>query len=188
MTTGAGARSAAGEYALVAGGGASDKYRFVYGSGILTVTRVPVTIVLENLIQSYTGQGLTPNAKSSVADVALTLTYNGSAVRPVLPGSYTVVASPSEANYTGGATGTLVIERAEQYVTIQPLALKVPLKCASGPVAVVMGDEETGLSNDTWKLCDAHVKIPLSAKGVGSLNVSVAAGVITYEVVRQRAK
>jgi 23S rRNA (guanosine2251-2'-O)-methyltransferase len=58
----------------------------------------------------------------------------------------------------------------------------------SGPVAVVMGDEETGLSTNTWKLCDAHVKIPLSAKGVGSLNVSVAAGVITYEVVRQRAK
>jgi len=28
----------------------------------------------------------------------------------------------------------------------------------------------------------------LSAKGVGSLNVSVAAGVITYEVVRQRTK
>jgi hypothetical protein len=63
VTTGAGVRSAAGEYALVAGGGTSDKYRFVYGSGILTVTRVPVTIGLENLIQSYTGQGLTPNAK-----------------------------------------------------------------------------------------------------------------------------
>ena len=58
----------------------------------------------------------------------------------------------------------------------------------SGPVAIVMGDEETGLSTNTWKLCDAHVKIPLSANGVGSLNVSVAAGVITYEVVRQRSK
>ena len=58
----------------------------------------------------------------------------------------------------------------------------------TGPIAIVLGDEETGLSVDTWKLCDAHVKIPLSAKGVGSLNVSVAAGVITYEVVRQRAK
>ena len=58
----------------------------------------------------------------------------------------------------------------------------------TGPIAIVMGDEETGLSVDTWKLCDAHVKIPLSAKGVGSLNVSVAAGVITYEVVRQRSK
>ncbi|MCX6175835.1 MAG: 23S rRNA (guanosine(2251)-2'-O)-methyltransferase RlmB [Flavobacteriaceae bacterium] len=58
----------------------------------------------------------------------------------------------------------------------------------TGPIAIVMGDEETGLSIDTWKLCDAHVQIPLSAKGVGSLNVSVAAGVITYEVVRQRTK
>ncbi len=57
-----------------------------------------------------------------------------------------------------------------------------------GPIALVLGDEETGLSPDTWKLCDAHVKIPLSPNGVGSLNVSVATGVITYEVVRQRQK
>ena len=56
----------------------------------------------------------------------------------------------------------------------------------TGPIAIVMGDEETGLSVDTWKLCDAHVKIPLSSKGVGSLNVSVAAGVCLGETVRQR--
>jgi len=56
----------------------------------------------------------------------------------------------------------------------------------SGPVAVIMGSEETGLSADTWKQCDALVKIPLSPKGVGSLNVSVATGLVTYEVLRTR--
>ena len=58
----------------------------------------------------------------------------------------------------------------------------------NGPIAVVMGSEETGLSADVWKLCDQKVKIPLSPNGVESLNVSVATGVIIYEVVRQRAK
>lgn len=58
----------------------------------------------------------------------------------------------------------------------------------SGPIAIVMGSEETGLSTDTWKQCDEVVKIPMSSKGVGSLNVSVAAGLVTYEVLRNRLK
>jgi 23S rRNA (guanosine2251-2'-O)-methyltransferase len=57
-----------------------------------------------------------------------------------------------------------------------------------GPVAVIMGSEETGLSVDVWKLCDQLLKIPLMPKGVESLNVSVASGIFVYEVLRQRTK
>lgn len=53
------------------------------------------------------------------------------------------------------------------------------------PVAVIMGSEETGISQEYLKLSDQHVKIPMSGK-VGSLNVSVATGVIIYEAIRQR--
>jgi 23S rRNA (guanosine2251-2'-O)-methyltransferase len=48
------------------------------------------------------------------------------------------------------------------------------------------GDEEKGLGTDTRKLCDTLFKIPMVSGGVGSLNVSVAAGVSLYEIVRQR--
>jgi 23S rRNA (guanosine2251-2'-O)-methyltransferase len=57
----------------------------------------------------------------------------------------------------------------------------------TGPIAVIMGSEDSGLSMDTWKLCDVHFKIPLSPFGVGSLNVSVATGVAVYEALRQRS-
>jgi len=57
----------------------------------------------------------------------------------------------------------------------------------SGPLAIVMGSEETGLSADAWKLCDVHFKIPLHQNGVESLNVSVAAGIAMYEKTRQQA-
>jgi 23S rRNA (guanosine2251-2'-O)-methyltransferase len=57
-----------------------------------------------------------------------------------------------------------------------------------GPVAIVMGSEETGISLDIAKLCDQLLKIPLSPNGVESLNVSVASGIFVYEVNRQRAK
>lgn len=53
------------------------------------------------------------------------------------------------------------------------------------PVAIVMGAEDTGVSQNVMRLCDTQVAIPIMGK-IQSLNVSVAAGVMIYEVVRQR--
>lgn len=53
------------------------------------------------------------------------------------------------------------------------------------PIAIVMGAEDTGISPDVLRLCDTIVSIPQFGN-IGSLNVSVAAGVMMYEVVRQR--
>lgn len=55
----------------------------------------------------------------------------------------------------------------------------------SGPLAVVVGSESTGMRPLTRKHCDATVHIPTVA-GFSSLNVSVAAGVILFETLRQR--
>lgn len=55
----------------------------------------------------------------------------------------------------------------------------------STPVALVMGAEDVGISPEILRLCDTRVSIPMFGK-IGSLNVSVAAGVMMYEVVRQR--
>ncbi len=55
----------------------------------------------------------------------------------------------------------------------------------SDPVAIVMGAEDTGVSADILRLCDEMVRIPIKGK-ISSLNVSVAAGVLIYETVRQR--
>jgi len=53
------------------------------------------------------------------------------------------------------------------------------------PVAIVMGAEDVGIDPEVIKQCDTFVSIPMFGK-IGSLNVSVAAGVMMYEVVRQR--
>ena len=55
----------------------------------------------------------------------------------------------------------------------------------AGPTVLVMGAEDTGISPEVMKLCDTRVSIPMFGH-IGSLNVSVAAGVMMYEVVRQR--
>lgn len=53
------------------------------------------------------------------------------------------------------------------------------------PTALVMGAEDKGISPHIFKACTTKVSIPMFGN-IGSLNVSVAAGVIMYEVVRQR--
>lgn len=55
----------------------------------------------------------------------------------------------------------------------------------AGPVALIMGSEEDGISDELLRSADELAKIPLKGK-IGSLNVSVAAGVALYEVVRQK--
>ena len=55
----------------------------------------------------------------------------------------------------------------------------------SEPLAIVMGAEDEGVSPEILRLCDNMVKIPMLGT-IDSLNVSVAAGVLIYEAVRQR--
>ncbi len=54
-----------------------------------------------------------------------------------------------------------------------------------GPLAVILGSEDSGISAELLKVADYLVKIPLAGK-IESLNVSVAASVILFEAVKQR--
>jgi 23S rRNA (guanosine2251-2'-O)-methyltransferase len=55
----------------------------------------------------------------------------------------------------------------------------------AGPVGIIMGSEERGVSIELLKDADHWVSIPMKGK-TSSLNVSVAAGIILFEVMRQR--
>ena len=55
----------------------------------------------------------------------------------------------------------------------------------SEPCAIVMGNEETGISKEVLHHADEKIKLPITGK-TQSLNVSVACGAILYEAVRQK--
>jgi 23S rRNA (guanosine2251-2'-O)-methyltransferase len=55
----------------------------------------------------------------------------------------------------------------------------------TGPTAIIMGSEEDGISNELIRLSDHLAKIPMFGE-IESLNVSVSAGVLIYEAIRQR--
>jgi 23S rRNA (guanosine2251-2'-O)-methyltransferase len=54
-----------------------------------------------------------------------------------------------------------------------------------GPAALILGGEDMGISSQILSMADLVIKIPLTGK-IASLNVSVAAGILLYEVSRQR--
>lgn len=55
----------------------------------------------------------------------------------------------------------------------------------AGPLAIVMGSEGRGLRRLTRECCDFSLRLPMRGS-VASLNVSVAAGIVLYEALRQR--
>ncbi len=60
-----------------------------------------------------------------------------------------------------------------------------PLADLKGPAALVLGSEDQGISPHLLALADKNVRIPMTGRIV-SLNVSVAAGILLYEITRQR--
>ncbi|MBK8614808.1 MAG: 23S rRNA (guanosine(2251)-2'-O)-methyltransferase RlmB [Flavobacteriales bacterium] len=57
----------------------------------------------------------------------------------------------------------------------------------TGPIVVVMGSEETGISPAMLRLADQLVRIDMAGK-IGSLNVSVATGIVLNQVLQRRLK
>ncbi len=56
----------------------------------------------------------------------------------------------------------------------------------TGPVAIVVGGEGKGIRRKVLERCDQTVSLPMLGN-VGSLNVSVAVGIVAYEVIKQRS-
>ncbi len=57
----------------------------------------------------------------------------------------------------------------------------------TGPIGLVIGNEGSGVSELVKKKCDFVASIPMKGE-IDSLNASVAAGILSYEIVRQRMK
>jgi 23S rRNA (guanosine2251-2'-O)-methyltransferase len=65
-------------------------------------------------------------------------------------------------------------------------AVNVSQALLTGPSALILGSEDAGISRELLSLSDIQVKIPMTGK-IASLNVSVAAGIFLFEILRQRS-
>jgi hypothetical protein len=82
----------------------------------------PCSVVIANLSQVYDGTARPVSATTAPTGLALAVTYNGSSSAPVAAGTYQVVATVTDPNYTGCTTNTLVISKATASVQIASLS------------------------------------------------------------------
>ncbi|HKK41665.1 MAG TPA: 23S rRNA (guanosine(2251)-2'-O)-methyltransferase RlmB [Bacteroidales bacterium] len=68
-------------------------------------------------------------------------------------------------------------ERSDSVASGEPL---------TGPSALILGSEDKGISRELLDLSDHRISIPMTGT-INSLNVSVAAGILLYEIIRQRS-
>ena len=123
-----------GSYTITATFMPADTNDYVSGETIsasYTVTQSTASVTLGNLAQIYNGTMRSATAVTVPANLNVVFTYNGSSTPPVLAGSYTVVATVSDADYKDVATGTLVVAKAlPDFVAVTSSAASVVLQNA----------------------------------------------------------
>ena len=91
-------------------------------SGDLVMSKATASVVLGALAQTYDGTARVVSATTTPEGLNVDLTYDGSTEAPTGAGSYDVVATVDEANYSGSARDTLVIGKATVLMTLADLA------------------------------------------------------------------
>ena len=98
------------------GGGARNSGTIVLNGGtggsgqvVLSIKTLSASVTLGSLSQAFDGSPKSVTASTTPAGLSVACTYNGSATAPTATGTYTVVATISDANYSGSTSALLVI-------------------------------------------------------------------------------
>lgn len=154
--------------------------------------RTPLVVVLDRVTDVRNFGSIARAAECLGADALLVPTkgaaqINGDAVK-TSAGALNRLPVCREPNLHGALrflhdSGMRVVACTEK----APTTLGVgPTPDLTGPIALVLGSEEDGISLELLRLAEVEIKIPILGQ-IGSLNVAVAAGIALYEVQRQRS-
>jgi len=153
----------------------------------LTLSASPLVVVLESVEKPGNLGAVLRSADAAGADAVivcdpLTDLYNPNLIRSAVGALFTVpcVACCTEeciAFFKAKGIRILTAQLQDSKLYYDTLM--------TGPTAIVMGTEATGLTDQWRKAADAHIRIPMLGR-LDSLNVSVSAAILLFEAVRQR--
>ena len=130
------------------------------GNAGLVVEKIPATITLANLDQAFDGHAKTVMADTAPAGLAVSLTYNGSSTPPTAAGTYSVMATISDANFTGMSAAVLTIR---DYSTPTPARITVTgnrtlsLQFFGVPNDIYLIQTTTNLATSQWTTIGTNV-------------------------------
>lgn len=175
--------------------------------GVIAFISPVVYQSIENLIPMLFDQGLVPFViiLDKITDVrnfgAIARTADAAGVHAiVVPSRGSALITADAVKTSAGALNTINICREDNLKTTITYLKNCGLRIAaltekasanlwendlSGPIALILGSEENGISDAYLKMADIQIKIPMLGT-IESLNVSVAAGIACYEIVHQR--
>ena len=157
------------------------------GLSDLKLSASPLIVVLESVEKPGNLGAVLRSADAAGADAVvvcdpLTDLYNPNLIRSAVGAVFTV---PCVVCSTGECIAFFK-ERGIRILTAQlqdsRLYYDTPM---TGPTAIVVGTEATGLTDQWRQAADAHIRIPMLGS-LDSLNVSVSAAILLFEAVRQR--
>ncbi len=121
-TTGviSGTPTAAGTFSATVS--ATNNFGTGTGAVAIAIARGPATVTLAGLTQTFSGASKSATVTTTPANLNVGVTYNGEPSLPIAAGSYTVLATVTDANRTGSAAGTLVISKSPATVSLSGLA------------------------------------------------------------------
>ncbi|MBR5661566.1 MAG: RNA methyltransferase [Bacteroidales bacterium] len=147
----------------------------------------PLIVVLESVEKPGNLGAVLRSADAAGADAViicdpLTDLYNPNLIRASIGAIFSrqVVAASSEETISWLKSNGIQILTAQ--LQDSSLYYDTPM---TGPTAIVMGTESTGLTDIWRKAADKHIRIPMLG-ALDSLNVSVSAAILLFEAVRQR--
>ena len=159
-------------------------------AGLYEEGKVPFLLVLDRVTDVRNFGAIARNAEcmgvhALVVPARGAAQINGDAVK-TSAGALNIVPVCREANLND--TLTFLRESGVQIVACTEKAdesLETGRVDLTGPVAILMGSEEDGIDPHLLRQADARLRIPMSGQ-IQSLNVSVASGIMLFEVLRQR--
>ena len=153
----------------------------------LTLSASPLVVVLESVEKPGNLGAVLRSADAAGTDAVivcdpLTDLYNPNLIRSAVGALFTVpcVACCTEECIAFFKAKGIKILTAQ--LQDSSLYYDTPM---TGPTAIVMGTEATGLTDQWRQAADAHIRIPMLGR-LDSLNVSVSAAILLFEAVRQR--
>jgi TrmH family RNA methyltransferase len=163
--------------------------QFATGLSLLAVSATPLVLVAEDIEKPGNLGAMMRTASAAGADAVVVVggtvdPFNPNAVRASTGALFSVPLAVT----SWDELGPWLSERGIVVLALDPKATTTIWDTdLSGPVAVVIGAEATGLSERATDLAQRRLSIPQADDGVDSLNASVAAAVVMFEAVRQRS-
>ena len=152
-------------------------------------SKYPLLLILDSIQDPHNVGAIIRTAEASGVDGILTTIHNSAPINETVEKTSAGALSYSKICRINNVAQTIDILKQEGFWIIgsslqnSKKYTEIDYKI---PVAVIMGNEEKGIRKLAASKCDFLINIPMKGN-IQSLNVSVATGVLLYEILRQRS-